>query len=264
VRWIKISTLTMTMVLCAGLALAGPDAPLFGPQTFERTTGETDLYDESFASPAAGGMMLFVLNGDDEGGQVSSASVTLNGAPVLGPSDFGQRVDYLRRPVEARAGINEISVELHGSPGSFLTLAIGRPDRPPLLVHGRLLLPWGRNDSEVELSLAVKNGSPSEPRAVRVLFFSPMGEVVAASERFLMPPRASVAGTVETLVAEGSWEIGSVEIFYAGPGRARLFGTARHGSLSLGGAEIQTLINSGSHVHRPRPERPESGRGVRP
>ena len=263
-RWIKSTVLAMTLVSGMGLATADTAAPLFGPQTFERTTGETNLYTETFQSPSDGGFMLFLLNGDAEGGKVSSASVEVNGSAVVLPSDLDENIDFLRRPVELLAGMNEIVVELHGSPGSFLTLAVGRPDRPPHFVHGRLLLPWGRDNAEVELSLALKNGSPGAPRAVRVVFFDPMGRVVAASERFLLPPRASVAATVETLIAEGSWEIGSVEIYYAGPGSARLFGTARQWTTPLGHGEIQTLINAGTQVHRPRLERPENGRGLRP
>ena len=47
-----------------------------------------------------------------------------------------------------------------------------------------------------------------------------------------------------------------MEIYYAGPGTARLFGTARHASIPIGDTEVQTLINAGHHVFRPHPENP--------
>jgi hypothetical protein len=265
VRWINLSTMALALLLCAGTASAQP-GPVFGPQTLERTTGETDVYSETFESPSAGEFLLFLRNGDEEGSRVTSATVEINGDAVVQPSDLNDNLPGLRRRVRLEAGANEIAVELAGAPGSFVTVAILPPGVPPLFVHGRLLLPWGRNDAERGLALALKNGSLRAPRALRVVFFRPNGEVAAASERIVLPPRASLAAAVDDLIAAGSWEIGSVEIYYAGPGTARLFGTARHWSVPTFDTEVQTLINAGAKVFRPRPERSDalSGRAPRP
>ena len=44
VRWIKFSTLALTILLFTGLAAAQEPGPVYGPQTFERTSGESDVY----------------------------------------------------------------------------------------------------------------------------------------------------------------------------------------------------------------------------
>lgn len=264
-RWFKVSMTALALMFSAGFALAQP-APVYGPQTFERTTGETDLYVEEFEAPAAGNFVLYLRNGDEEGSRASSATVQINGASVVAPADLNQDVPGLRQVVQLEAGTNELAVEIGGAPGSFITVAILPPGALPLFVHGRLLLPWGRNDAERGLALALKNGSLRAPRALRVVFFRPNGEVAAASERIVLPPRASVAALVDDLITAGAWEIGSIEIYYAGRGTARVFGTARSWNLTTFDTEDQTLISAGVKVFRPRPERPESmvGRAARP
>jgi hypothetical protein len=256
VRYTRILTIASTLLLAAGVVLAGEPAPVFGPQTFERTSGETDVYTESFDSPQAGPFVLYLRNGDDECSRVASATVEVNGTLVVNPSDLNEEVAGLQRPVELQAGQNELVVRLNGAPGSFVALAIASPGPPPRFVHGRLLLPWGRNDTERGLALALKNGSPHGPRAIRVVFFNPAGEFVAAAERFVLPPRASMAATVEDLIAAGDWRVGSVEIYYAGPRAGRLCGTARHFFNDPATTEIQTLINAGYQQFRSRPDHP--------
>jgi len=256
VRYTKVLTIILALAISAGLTLADESAPVFGPQTFERTSGETDVYTEAFESPQAGPFVLYLRNGDDECSRVASATVEVNGTVVVNPSDLNENVAGLHRPVELRAGQNELVVRLNGAPGSFVTVAIARPGPPPRFVHGRLLLPWGRNDTERGLALALKNGSPHGPRAVRVVFFNPAGDVVGASQRFVLPPQASMVAAVEDLIAMGDWHVGSVEIYYAGPRAGRLYGTARHWSLPLGDTEIQTLINAGHQRFHSRPENP--------
>ena len=256
-RCTEFSTLALILMLFTGLAAAQEPAPVYGPQTFERTSDQSDLYSETFESPVEGHFILFLINGDDEATRVSAATVALNGEVIVPPPAVSEEIPKLHRPVLVRAGTNDLSVELLGAPGSFVTLVIVPPGPASRLIHGRLLLPWGRNDAERGAALALKNGSPRHARLVRVVFFDPAGEVVAVSRRFLLPPRASRAFTVEELIETGAWEIGSIEIYYAGRGTARLFGTARHWSLPLGDTEIQALTNAGEHLFRPGPERPE-------
>jgi hypothetical protein len=254
--------IALAALLATGAVLANQPEPIFGPQTFERTTGETNTYTEPFDSPLEGDFVLYLLNGDEEGNRVASGTVEINGAAIVQTSDLNENVPVLRRPVTLQLGSNELVVELQGPPGSFVTLVIFPPGQVPRFVHGRLVLPWGRNDAERGLGLALKNGSPRARRAVRIVFFTPAGEVAAVSERIVLSPRASLAAAVDDLVAAGEWEVGSVEIYYAGPGTARLFGTARHWSIPLGDTEFQSLINAGFRVYRHRPDNPH--RELRP
>lgn len=248
-RWKALNMAGIGLLVVAATAMAHA-APVYGPQTFERTTGESDTYADTFESPVERPFVLHVRNGDGEGSRVSSASVTLNGTEVVRPSDLSEEVPGLAREVQVRAGANEIEVILNGAPGSFLTLAIVPSGEAPVFVMGRLLLPWGRDDGQATLGIALKNGSHRFARAVRVVFFDPRGQVVAVSGRLVLPPRASLASAVRDLTAEGDWPAGSVEVFYAGRGTARLFGSARQADLVLDSSEVQTLSQAGYRVFR--------------
>ena len=259
-RRIKLLVLlvpTVLLLLGAGVAHADPDL-VFGPQTYERTTGSVDTYVDHFEAPTAGPMVLVLNNGDQEGSRIDSATVEINGVVVVGPQDLNEQVPGLHRLVELQTGPNEIRVELTGAPGSFLTLAVGRPGKAPVFVQGRLVLPWGRNDASQALGLALKNGSTRHPRVFRVVFFRPGGEVAGASERIVLPPRGSMVLGADDLLDHGAWAVGSVEIFYAGPGAARLFGSARHLNLPLGDFAIEALEQAGFRVQRARPTQTEA------
>lgn len=255
-------TVAAMLLCCAGVVAAQP-VPVFGPQTFERTTGQADLYTQSFEVPAAGPFLLFLRNGDGEASRVASAKVEINSATVVGPSDLNPQLPGLSREIDLEGGINELVVELTGEPGSFIALAVVRPGEEPIFVFGRLLLPWGNNGTERELALALKNGSHRAPRALRVVFFASDGDVVGGSQRIVLPPRGSLAAIVDDLITAGGFEIGSVEVFYAGPGTARLFGTARHLHLPTGITEIQPLEQAGLRVFRATPESSEVVRRLR-
>lgn len=251
-------------VLLAGAVHAGPQ-PVFGPQTFERTMGVSDLYDETFDVAEAGPYVLYVRNGDSEATRVDSATVEINGVAILTPQDFSESQAGFRRSVDLVQGSNTLVVDVAGDPGAFLTIAVGRLGELPVFVHGHIVLPWGRHDSERTLILAFKNGSPRAPRLLRAIFFNPAGEPVAVSPRFPLPPHGSLAAMVDTLIAEGQWEIGSVEVFYTGPGVARVFGTARQVHLATGQSETQSLEHGGHRIYRGRrdSEAPGQTRGMR-
>jgi len=233
-------------------SLAHADATLvFGPQTYERTMSPTD-YSESFEVSEGGDFVIALHNGDAEESRASAATVRLNGETVIHEFEVTPQVSGLLRPVELVAGRNEIEVTLDGDPGAFLTLAIARPGHAPVFVHGRLILPWGRNDEERRLALAFKNGSLVAPRAFRALFLHPDGSLAGASPRITLPPRGSGVFRVTDLLPDGGFTAGSVEIYYAGPGLARLFGSARQISLPLGDSDVEPLEHAGHRVHRPR------------
>jgi hypothetical protein len=253
----------LTLLLSSGFATAQPAPPVFGPQTFERTAEQGDVYTESFEVPAGGEFVLFLRNGDGESSRVASASVLVNGETVVLPSDLNMEVPGLRRPVLLQGGANELTVELSGQPGSFVTVAILRPGADPVFVHGRLILPWGREDGERALVLALKNGSLHFPRLFRVVFKSPNGQVVAATERLALPPRGSLALPVAGLLDGADWSAGSVEIFFAGPGTGKMFGSARQVGLLGGETDIESLEHAGFRIFRGRPDSPGERPGSR-
>jgi hypothetical protein len=250
----------LVLSVVAGQA-AAETGPVFGPENFELTAGETESFTESFVSEVEGRFVLYVRNGDGESSRVDAASVSLNGVTVVGSNELSMEVPGLKRKLELQPGEHELTVELSGEPGSFVTLVIAPHGHKPRFVHGRLLLPWGRSDDERGLALALKNGSARFPRQVRVVFFGPGGAVVATSEKFGIPPRGSLAVAVEELIAAGDWEVGSVEIFYAGPGVARLFGSARQSDLLPNGqSEIAPLEQAGFHLFGKSPEEQAAAR----
>jgi hypothetical protein len=91
---------------------------LYGPETFVRQKSEPlpevrKISIEGFEAP----FILHLRNGTEEGdSRVSSAWVHLNGALVISPSDFSQKVDGL----EFEVGLIDSSVmtvELASKPG---------------------------------------------------------------------------------------------------------------------------------------------------
>lgn len=108
---------------------------LYGPRRFEYTAGGPNTFSEQFSLPAcsAAPYKLSVQNGTTQGtNRVSGATVKLNGATVLTPSDVNQNVGTLERSVTPSA-TNTVEVTLSASAaGSYLavslTSAICQPD----------------------------------------------------------------------------------------------------------------------------------------
>jgi len=244
------------LLSAAGLAIAGPAAPVFGPESFE-LTAEDGSFAATFAAALAGPHILHLHNGDGETSRVDDVSVAVNGVVVIRSGEVDAETPAASRPVDLLGGDNQLVVDLAGAPGSFVTVVIAPAGPRPKFVAGRLLLPWGRNDGDRVLALSLKNGSPQHPRRVRVVFFRPDGTVAAASEKFALPPRGSVALPVAELIDAGAWTVGSVEVFFAGPGAGRLFGSATQVDLPpVALSETQPLELAGVVAGLPDPERP--------
>ena len=99
--------------------------PLWGPETYERTTGQPNQYSKTFANcePEAK-YELLVINGDESGaGRLSSATITLNGQEVLRPNDLNQQVGKVTKPVEVLPE-NTLKVRLASLPKGKLTVSI--------------------------------------------------------------------------------------------------------------------------------------------
>ena len=251
----KTTLWSIALLLACGPGAAWADdgpGPVYGPQTFENLDEGGNAFEESFQVEAPGRYILYVRNGDDESSRVASLAITVNGETVVDAIDLEQ-TRGMREPVELPEGANGLTVEITGPAGSFVTVAIAPPDGPPVFVHGRLLLPWGRSDGERALALALKNGSPRFARVVRIVFFMPDGSVGATTPRIPIPPRGSLAFPVAEIVEGTDWQFGSVEIFYTGRGTARLFGSARH--IGANQSDVQSLEHAGRGLFRARSDK---------
>jgi Bacterial Ig-like domain/Bacterial Ig domain len=102
------------------------NTPVFGPQTYVRTTGVPNEYTTTFTAPAwiVSPYNLHIANGDSNGNnRVSSATIALNGVQIAGPSDFNQNVATIDRSVTLQA-TNTLQVTLASKPGSYLTINV--------------------------------------------------------------------------------------------------------------------------------------------
>ncbi|HEX9424119.1 MAG TPA: polymer-forming cytoskeletal protein, partial [Pyrinomonadaceae bacterium] len=107
-------------------AQSGNGLTVFGPRRFVRTTGSPNQYVEQFALPAGATSpyTLHIQNGEPDGSnRISSATVKVNGAPVLAPNDLNQDVAGVDRTVTLAAN-NQLDVRLESIPGSYLIIDI--------------------------------------------------------------------------------------------------------------------------------------------
>jgi hypothetical protein len=92
---------------------------------FTRSTGAPRAQTETFTvvNPTAA-RQLIVVNGErDDSARVSSAQIVLNGQPVVGPSNFNQKVGVIHLPVALREN-NTLTVTLDGKPGGTITVLL--------------------------------------------------------------------------------------------------------------------------------------------
>jgi hypothetical protein len=119
--FISPRVVTGLAVACA-LASFTSDAAnvvVFGPETFQRTTGEPEMVVRTFSVPQpAQAYTLLVTNHG-----VTSAEVTLNGTEILRPGDFTKAATAIARPVTLQT-VNQLRVELRGKPGTWFTIEI--------------------------------------------------------------------------------------------------------------------------------------------
>ncbi len=131
----------LLLILSAMLSLPGPaqaaEQLLFGPSQYTRTSGPPDEFIQAIGLPPTltAPFRLHVQNGNADGtNRVSSATITLNGTEVAGPSDFSQAVPGFDRTVTLQAN-NTLQVQLTSptAPGSFLVLTLAGTVPPPIL-----------------------------------------------------------------------------------------------------------------------------------
>jgi hypothetical protein len=254
IRSVSSSVRTALRAVAALSLLALPTfagaEPVFGPTVYTKTaSGAPDLYTDPIAAAASGRCFLWVQNGDDDGGRVTSGTITVNGVTVAGDSDLQGPREFFVKAVQLQAGGNSLSVTLNGETGSFITVLVLRPKERPFLTVGRLLLPYATASPNLQIEL--KNGSHGGARSVRVHFYDTQGALVATSGRLVLDRRASLSAAVADLVAGGSFTEGSIEVFYAGPGRGRVFGQVATTNAPTGIAGIVAFQHAGGRVRDP-------------
>ena len=126
-RW---SVLLNSVYLVLGvLGLSGlvqAETVFYGPVVVARDTGAPQRFTDSFAMADVEGDFTLVLhNGEVTTGadRVTSALVEFNGVALFTPDDFNKQVDLLEIPVTVQ-GTNQITVEVRGGPGTYITVSI--------------------------------------------------------------------------------------------------------------------------------------------
>ena len=116
------------LVLLWAVNLSAAPVTVFGPVRYERATGQPETISQTFTA-LPGPAVLRLVNGSvdkaDPADRLSSATVTLNGAPVLDSNDFNKKVHELTISVELAAS-NCLTVELKSGPEGYLTLELTR------------------------------------------------------------------------------------------------------------------------------------------
>jgi RHS repeat-associated protein len=131
---VVLSILALVISLAPIPTLAGTvEVEIFGPEVFSRDAGASQAAIRNFTVTdlSASTFLLKVDNGSvEEGGQVSSAVVVLNGTTILKQNDFNQNIYFLEEPVSLLA-TNELEVRVNSIPSSYITITIvGNYDDP--------------------------------------------------------------------------------------------------------------------------------------
>src|SRR3954471_5744585 len=103
---VLLGALLLGHLVPAAAQSGGSGVQIFGPKQYVRTTGAPNQYTDTFAVPAwvVSPYKLHIQNGDPSGSnRISSATITVNGTQVAGPSDFNQNVAALDRTVTLTA-----------------------------------------------------------------------------------------------------------------------------------------------------------------
>jgi hypothetical protein len=137
----KTPLVLLLLGLCSALmwppALgAAAMTPVFGPKQYTRAAGPPQTFTETFQHCGTAPCQLVMVNGNADGrNRISSASISLNGTQVIGPSDFNQQVAKIVKPVTL-TDQNRLTVRLASKPGSFLTITIECAASPVVLSAG--------------------------------------------------------------------------------------------------------------------------------
>jgi hypothetical protein len=116
--------LAALLVTATPVQSAAQATPAFGPKQYTRGRGAPQTFSETFQHCGTGGCRIVVINGNPDGSdRVSSASIMLNGVPIVRPNDLNQRVDTIVKPVVLGEN-NQLTIRLASKPGSFITVEV--------------------------------------------------------------------------------------------------------------------------------------------
>lgn len=103
-----------------------PAKPAAFHADYVRASGQPERVRSTFAAPpGSGSWVLRVINGDHTGAKaVTAGEIRLNGTLVVASDKLKQKVRTITVPVTLRATDNVLEVELRGSPGTGLTVAV--------------------------------------------------------------------------------------------------------------------------------------------
>jgi hypothetical protein len=192
-----------------------------------------DMYSPTFAVAKAGFYVVWIQNGDDGGGKITNATVTLTpttgtAVEVAPPALFAGPKELITKIVFLSAQTWTVNATLTDpGPGAFFGLAIAPAADALDLSVGRLLLPYADSTT----SIVLRNGAPFHKRHYVIHNFNSAGALVAWSGVQTLDPSASYSGLVSSAVAlgtgaGGAFANGSITVLWIGQGPARMFGTA--------------------------------------
>ena len=132
--WLFILLYALGSIAWAELAHSGTFTS-FGPQTYERgSSSPFPVVTSVTISNPSTSYTLRIYNGGRAGirtgERVSSAVISLNGAVIVGPQNFNEKIAEIGPPVKLLAS-NQLSVELRSKPGSAIVVKIVGVDNVP-------------------------------------------------------------------------------------------------------------------------------------
>ncbi len=222
--------------LVGGLTIAPPahaaEQAIFGPATYTRTAGPPNTFVDSFALPATliAPFRLHVQNGNPDGThRISSATITLNGVQVAGPSDFLQQIAGFDKTISLQAN-NTLQVHLTSAPGSYLVITVFSTVPPPTLTS---LLPPTLPITQGATGTLTATITPVQPVPTTITLSSDNTNVASVPATATVLANQTTVGIPVTGVAPGSATI-----------TASLNGTNAHSTVTVApaGPTITSLL----------------------
>ncbi|MDY6905890.1 MAG: PASTA domain-containing protein, partial [Thermodesulfobacteriota bacterium] len=123
----KKLAICLTVIFIAALFTSGSifatEITAFGPKTYLRTKGAPNIYNDTFSAFDIQGELIIRNGRENDKHRVTSAVITINGAPVFVPRDFKQHKYLMTCPINL-AETNTLEVELRSKPGTYLEIEI--------------------------------------------------------------------------------------------------------------------------------------------
>src|SRR5688572_4627882 len=128
--------LVLLLPIVASAPSTSAQTPVFGPKTFSRTPGRSEVFQENFTlSSLSGTFTLIVENGDLNGKRrINGGEIILNGFTILTDTELNPRTGHIEKVINASAlqTANVLNIKLKGGQGMgkeqppFITVSIIR------------------------------------------------------------------------------------------------------------------------------------------